>query len=589
MQSVFGRYASLARFVPTTDEGVFLEASRICGEHGIEADFFASKLELFLLNRGRELSKESLEEFRLDLSRLNHKGKIQKVEKQLNEAHLISSTGDRIIAHRTTAETSGDRSQDPSRIHPLASEEIFLGFDSDGRYRSDSERNPTNEMPRDVGAYQSFLDGIDSSCSAQARARKGASPEGTPARHCSRAEAPSVEMTLGLASSAAYVTDYIEKRVETVRERIFEASRMLCDRGFDLPLGRANHSSNAESLIVGRVRLHDSKKEAWKDVFLEDEEGVFIRLDLSKISKFILYPGKIIGVIGRNPTGQIFEVERILDAIFAPEKRHRPRVRTPLSNSTHQMPRWRALFAAGPYVCAGEAPHTAIEKLGIEIQELNPNLVCFFGPLLSETANHAVENVAKDPQSTENGKVLGLLLEIAQRMPHTRFLLCPSLDDAMHPIPVLPQRPYDFATNPALRLGNPSQFQVRFECGDYINVAVTSSTIIDDLQHVSLQKGHESSPISDYVAEIIGQGSFHPLAVSSQASAVDYSLLNGIRPACPDILVVAGSTRSLAKEAHGCCIVCLGSASSQKNRISFAIVDADSDTNLECWSVSFSH
>ncbi|KAF6003198.1 hypothetical protein F1559_000892 [Cyanidiococcus yangmingshanensis] len=522
---------------------------------GTEADFFWAKLELFLLNGRKELNGETLEEFRVELSRSSQRSKSNataypEIEQPRAAFHSRSDSVRSVTTVSNASEDSNIR-----ETHLINCDVEYLGFDFVGPRLARVE--PTATLPDSLNGFdvQHLLPGEDTK-----PIKQDGPPDCENSRQklaCPRFRMETSYFGTGLAPwPQTYMFDCVERRAQVIRERIHEVSDALRRVVSSVPLGRANDLSPEEFLVVGRVRMIDSKATNSHDAFIEDEEGRSVRLDLSLVPKFFLYPGKIIGIVGRNPTGRVLEVDRILDNICAASPVAQRGKRSLFLNPKSYSPKWRGLFAAGPFANIQDPSLKSLERFEKEIQKLEPDFVCLIGPIIEEPMAEANENIPHGSRLAQGEELLASIRCIAERMPRTRFLLCPSLDDAMHPLPVFPQRPYDFKTDPALKLGNPAQFRVILENGDFIDITVMSSPIVEKLQQACIHKGCASSLLSECAAEIIKQGSFFPLWPSVQETAVDYGLSSSTQAQCPDILVLSGSAGTLVTEANGCCVVC---------------------------------
>lgn len=580
------RYPSLANASVSSARAALSRLASTCSELGIDLEATAAKLELYLLNTRKELSEDTVEEFTSKLAASAKKSKCSR-------ARVSESTELIAEAVRRRAPLPVDKPEEHSlpevqrQTAPVSPENPYLSSD----ILTESSHPKHGFMPESTQSQEEFLDlfphrdpfvdlsshGVDGVVVNSSRANL---------RPSFRITRPPPGLDLEVWPEKL-MFDCLEKRKESQRKRIHDAFDALQSSGRIESLMETSGEPVDGRFIVGQVLFSIQGHERNREVFLEDDEGVMVQLELSKLHTYLLYPGKVAGFVGLDLPGHIFEVHQIVDDMFVTEEVPRQRKRVVSMKPSSLRPKWRILLMVGPYIQPEDPDWDIFDFLKKKVAELEPDAVCIMGPLVEENPDAGDATLNLEDKFVQGERVLQALQNIAREMRSTTFLISPAIDDLMHHLPVFPQKPYEFSADPIVKIGNPTSFRIELDRRDSMRVAIMNLPILDEMRLSCLCGGSKIPRMEECSAEIIRQDTLFPYDPSGSKIPIDYSLVQELKPMRPDLLVIGGSESNFACEAHGCCIVCPGKFCNRTSPTEFAIVDLVSSDAEEAWHVLF--
>lgn len=267
-------------------------------------------------------------------------------------------------------------------------------------------------------------------------------------------------MAMKLLESADVLDDQID---------VFSQHFLTQYKSQDIQLGNPCMSSQFDIVCCGRVvpdsPFYDSmiiQNLNDKSLFLETSRlggiGQRIPLDLSKLSEFAFFPGQIVGLRGRNPTGRTFVVHEVLSL---------PDLGTPVSSATELKEVGhdgsKVLIAAGPFSNQHNLDYTKLEQLVDHINsEVKPQVVLLFGPFLDITNKSVSSGDIELPDVAANQQPKNLdelfkavVTPILKKVdPSIQVVLLPSLKDTASKHASYPQASLD-----RKKLGLPKNFK----------------------------------------------------------------------------------------------------------------------------------
>lgn len=267
-------------------------------------------------------------------------------------------------------------------------------------------------------------------------------------------------MAMKLLESA----DVLDDQIDTFSQQLLTQYKEK-----DIQLGNPCMSSQFDIICCGRIvpdsPFYDSmivQNLNDKSLFLETSRlggiGQRIPLDLSSLPEYSFFPGQIVGLRGRNPTGRVFVAHEVLVL---------PELGTPVSSAVDLAEFGnegsKILIAAGPFTNQHTLDYTRLEKLVDHVNtEIKPQIVLLFGPFLDIT-NKAVEsgsvelpNVATNQQPKNLDELFRALVTPILRKfdSNIQVVLLPSFKDSASKHTSYPQSSLD-----RKRLGLPKNFK----------------------------------------------------------------------------------------------------------------------------------
>eukprot|EP01065_Artemidia_motanka_P026769 TRINITY_DN32014_c0_g1_i1.p1 TRINITY_DN32014_c0_g1~~TRINITY_DN32014_c0_g1_i1.p1 ORF type:complete len:517 (+),score=152.84 TRINITY_DN32014_c0_g1_i1:82-1551(+) len=366
--------------------------------------------------------------------------------------------------------------------------------------------------------------------------------------------------------------DTPEKRSAAVNERMLRMAPWVTRAAGDGQSFSPDHTAALASVSQDVQRYLVRVKSIDTDTGDLEVEGVAGKgsgkLDMRKVSDFVAYPGKIMGVTGRKLNDHMpIEVVSLLDALPLPiaprvpkdkdgPKRvraegesARPRVRTsaPLS----------VVVAAGPFGSTPSQTRQMLQELVRTADARAASAVVVVGPLVAE---REFDGTSYDEDWAELESIAGWLNGDAMADGsearagsggRATVTFVPSPDDVFHDF-VFPQPIYDGNLTPGQQLPNPAVFRI----GD-VSIGVCSADIVRHLKQrifsraevsaVSLPPGRARHVIKQAVVEVVRSHSFYPLIPGHAELPLEYSkegLLHFPGGVTPDVLILASSVPS---------------------------------------------
>lgn len=423
----------------------------------------------------------------------------------------------------------------------------------------------------------------------------------------------------------------------TMRQKLLEAADVLDEQidsfaqivqsHYNIPeadFGNPSIQSQNQIIAVGRI-VPDNPQYKETDVLnelslaLETSRlggiGKRVSLDLSQLENYALFPGQIVCMKGKNPSGEVFKVDEIVEL---------PYLGAPVSSrdELEESSDLKFMIVNGPYTSLNDLDYSNLEELVRKINsDYKPHVVVMFGPfvdithpLISQGIDIEVENEGKTikPKTlTEVFKyvVTPILKKINQA---TQVILIPSLKDATTKHAAYPQDSFD---KKSLGLGknikcfpNPSMFQL-----NEVNIGVSNNDIFKDLKDVMKGPLITSNRFERVSEHVIQQRRFYPSFPGSSRERktkingeevietlpgsnldVPYLGLAEFTEIIPDILIIPSELRFFAKVVKNVLVINPGAFMQFNNKgtianVSLTKADCDQLTRVEGAEDMFIH
>jgi DNA polymerase alpha subunit B len=349
--------------------------------------------------------------------------------------------------------------------------------------------------------------------------------------------------------------DIIARPMEPHQEPHFYVGRVCCD-------SIENVSLNEHSIVLESSR--------------ELGAGAKVKLNLTTFldngGSFALFPGQIIGLEARNPSGNCLDVCKIF---FPPDL---PLPTTNVSDikayySDGSRP-LHIVVAAGPYTLDDGLGYEPLKELTEVLEKDPPDTIIFLGPFVDSQHGDIVEGKSDFTMSEIfRDAITPNLVRLAEARPGMNIILIPSIRDAIMEWVAFPQPPIasclsvDQKDDRLFELGlhlvpqillfpNPVQFTI-----NEMLIAVSSLDVLLPMSSVQANKGPgEFDRISQQFQHIIQQRSFYPLFPSAQQANLDttralLTLGKEAGPvqllARPDLIIIPSKLKACTKQVGG--------------------------------------
>ncbi|CAI5723754.1 unnamed protein product [Hyaloperonospora brassicae] len=330
------------------------------------------------------------------------------------------------------------------------------------------------------------------------------------------------------SSDATYMYTPQFQRAIALDEQLVEYEELVKDH-FELKeLKPVGDPSPAQVTVVGRIVCEAAEGKLNPSVVqIEGSRktcgGQRVLLDLSKVSNFQLFPGKIVALEGILPdTRSSMVVRKFLDPIPALSSTSSP-ARMKEIQTEHGEP-VRVLLACGPFTTSSNVDYLPLNDLLQVATDQKPDVLALIGPFIDSTHSMFKEGLVNyDGMMLSFDeiflfKVMTLLNKVLAQDERIQIVLVPSLRDANHQF-VYPQPPLDKkkaceafeAPEYAKRvhfMPNPSTFAV--------NGVVFGASALDVIMQLSsneLYRAQSRDPnrLLRLCEQIIDQRSYYPI------------------------------------------------------------------------------
>lgn len=371
----------------------------------------------------------------------------------------------------------------------------------------------------------------------------------------------------------------------------------------DVQLGNPCMSSQLDIVCCGRIvpdsPMYDSVLALSLNdtsLFLETSRfggiGQRIPLDLSNLQEFSLFPGQVIGLKGRNPTGRTFIVHEILQL---------PTLGAPVSSledlsETGSPGLGTKIFvAAGPFSNLISCNYSKLESLVSKINDtIKPQVAILFGPFV-DLANKQVQlgdievpalSANHQPKNLDDVfrvLVTPILKKIDSQI---QVILVPSLRDAVSKHASYPQSSMD-----RKKLGLPKNFKCFPNPSAFsINEVIFGTSNLDvfkDLKEIYKSNGESlqlsSNRFERIANHIFDQRRYYPIFPGSVKSTTDpsastlydgmmaeelgetdiggsclevpYMALSELGESLPDVMIIPSELKYFAKVIRGVIVI----------------------------------
>lgn len=212
------------------------------------------------------------------------------------------------------------------------------------------------------------------------------------------------------------------------QEEILTVGRICCDSAIE------NAKLNERSIVIETSRLIGN--------------GCRIPLNLDSMiadgKAFSLFPGQILGVKGRNPSGRLLNVSEFVYPPFPPSSTTEVsslKSWYPIDDPISKVP-LSMMTTAGPYTFHDSLDYEPLHVLLEKVQDNKPDVLILMGPFVD--SNHPLIAQGKseyDPWTLFKIHFMKRLAKVVDILPSLQIIMIPSTNDLISDWTILPQPP----------------------------------------------------------------------------------------------------------------------------------------------------
>ncbi|GAX74279.1 hypothetical protein CEUSTIGMA_g1728.t1 [Chlamydomonas eustigma] len=342
-----------------------------------------------------------------------------------------------------------------------------------------------------------------------------------------------------------HMMDTLEGKVQCINDRIVdygEAMKRALPEAKDICRTSVSEVTQEPVWVAGRiVAEHEAAGSALnaQSVLLEGSReasgGARVRLDLSQLQSFRLFPGQVVGVKGLNPTGSTFVAQQLITHVI-PVGRMMEEKKGEGTAAASPPKHLSMVVAAGPFTNSDNVLYEPLTDLLQYCSEHDVDQVLLMGPFV-DVEHPRIKDGTLDVlfEQLFQQQVLSKLHEWQQLSENKKrhVLLMPSTRDA-HSHPVFPQPPFMLPSdsNKVRSIQSPTCF-----VSEGLTVAACSQDVLLHLSAGEIAHGQGQDRMGALASHVIGQQSFYPVFPPPLGTCLDTSHYSALQlQTTPDIL-----------------------------------------------------
>ncbi|CAN7998853.1 unnamed protein product [Ixodes hexagonus] len=369
------------------------------------------------------------------------------------------------------------------------------------------------------------------------------SQEGEPAEwHCTDSTTVSVK-SLGAGVFGSYMFENLMEKADALIDYAERVPGCYLNDLDDKPFEDIKSIVMKGGFVTGRILCDSSGKMNTNSLILEGSKSSYghsVKLNLSRLKQFSVFPGQVIVGKGANANGQNLVLEELLEGKMLPFPSEAPELEGPL----------HVVVACGPYTTADTLSFEPMTDFTAYLAEHQPHVCIMIGPFVDCKHELIQKGNLPDLYETIFQKQIDALANVLEGT-RTQLVLVPSHTDVHHEN-VFPTPPFK------LEKAHKRIHCVPDPCMLDINGLVVGVTGVDILLHMGKEElsfpPGSSDRLSRLAKHILTQYSFYPLYPPSESINVDISLLetSGRFEVTPHLLVLPSGLRHFVKDVNGC-------------------------------------
>ncbi|KAI9297475.1 hypothetical protein K502DRAFT_340183 [Neoconidiobolus thromboides FSU 785] len=328
----------------------------------------------------------------------------------------------------------------------------------------------------------------------------------------------------------ANITDWtlnLEDRIYDLGEKIiFELKNENSEK--EITFSDPSSTSQQDIYCIGRIsydQTEDSqitkldKDNIYFEALVNNNNFTKVLLNIQQLNQFSFFPGQIIALKGKNPSGKEF----IINQVIQPPNLPKDEIQNSKGSTT--------VVAAGPFTLDNNLKFDPLKDLlnYISSNIINCQILVLIGPFLADDHPKVISNRYPGSIPTFTTQISNLLSQFVQSKSNPKVILIPSTKDVFHPYTIFPQP--GFKKGVKLQLLHPNIYTASNPAFFKLNQASFLAQSIDVLLAISMTEcsvGQKKPRMSLLSEHLLNQYHSLPIYPYPEEFDVDLSNLNSI-------------------------------------------------------------
>ncbi|KAL7646319.1 UNVERIFIED_CONTAM: hypothetical protein RMT77_003228 [Armadillidium vulgare] len=308
------------------------------------------------------------------------------------------------------------------------------------------------------------------------------------------------------------------------------------------------HSAGNENIwCIGRICCDSVGRLNAASVLLEGDRelcsGSTVKVDLSRLQKYSLFPGQIVGIKGINPSGNCLIAEEVnIGKVL------------PLPNTTFKLgsDSLQIRVACGPFTTVENLHFKPLKEYLRDVISNPPHILLLMGPIVD--SSHPLLEGLQDSYDSILERCLGII-EAAIKNTQIKVYIQISQKDVCA-LPIYPTPPV-FLSNPSLSsnvclLPDPCLLDV-----DGITFGLTTFDLPMQISREEINFGYGSDRLGRFSKHLLLQQSFYPIYPPPENVFINLEQadLYTRLPFTPHVMITPSDLKGFVKDVEGCLFI----------------------------------
>jgi DNA polymerase alpha subunit B len=267
--------------------------------------------------------------------------------------------------------------------------------------------------------------------------------------------------------------------------------------------------------------------------------GARVRLDLQSCGDYRLFPGQIVAVVGKNPTGFCIVAQDIVSGLPFPEE--------PLDTTAEDSNSFDMVVAVGPFTPTDSLLYEPLKAVIEYCEREKPDTLLLVGPFVDQDHPSISDGMLDATFEDVFSLKVAEEIEKLQERTNIKVALQPSIRDVHHDV-AFPQKPLEMPEDSKVEsLPNPTTLKYN---GTTMGCSSVDWLMSCTKEEISKTSGKKVDRLSALACHVVQQQSFYPMYPSSASVPLDVTKPDAFEDVgVPEILLTPSDLAPFAKQA----------------------------------------